>query len=62
MCEGIKIGIALLNFDTALTYLRPVECDICLPPKLTISLVDIPIIGLVEDMICLFLPNILKFY
>ena len=35
-----------VNFATAFTYLNPVECDICLPPKLVISLVDIPIIGL----------------
>ena len=60
--EGIKIGIALLNLDTAFTYLRPVEWETCLPPKLIISLVDIPIIGLFEDMIYLKLSVILNFY
>jgi hypothetical protein len=39
-----------VNFATAFTYLNPVECDICLPPKLVISLVDIPIIGFIEDI------------
>ena len=39
-----------VNFATAFTYLNPVECETCLPPKLVISLVEIPIIGLIEDI------------
>ena len=51
MLDGIKIGIPFVKFATAFTYLKPVECETCLPPKLVISFVDIPIIGFDEDII-----------
>ena len=51
MLDGIKIGIPFVKFATAFTYLKPVEYETCLPPKLVISFVDIPIMGFDEDII-----------
>ena len=48
--DGIKIGITLENCATELTYLNPVEWDICLPLKFVNSLVEIPINGLSIDI------------
>ena len=44
--EGIRTGTTFANSITDLTYLFPVECDICLPLKFIISFVIIPTIGL----------------
>ena len=52
--EGIRIGIALENFLTASTYLWPVECEICLPLKFTISFVEIPTNGFFTKNILLY--------
>ena len=55
----MRIGIPLVKFATALTYLNPVECEICLPLKFVNSFVDIPINGF---LIVLFIITRLILY